>query len=115
MNTGSNTEQGTMRRDLNAFVRRVLAFTGLLVLLLALNMRLGARLVKNDYMAAMIDKSERLAHLASPRIVVIGGSNSAFGLDGEELEKAFHRPVVNMSMHGGLGFEFMVNSSIDLL
>ena len=95
------------------FTIRVLAFLTVVLLLLFLNVVFGPPLIAGGFMEAMADKHRLLNTVPSPRVVVIGGSNAAFGLDSDELERAFHRPVVNMAIHGGLGFEFMVNESID--
>lgn len=59
-----------------------------------------------NYNAALLDKMERLKTLESPKIVLIGNSNVAFGIRSEMLEDAFHMPVVNMGLHGGLGNVF---------
>lgn len=56
-----------------------------------------------EYLAAMEDKLERLESIHEPKIVLIGDSNVAFGFDSAMLEEAFHMPVVNMGLHGGLG------------
>lgn len=69
----------------------------------------GRHVARIDYHAATGAKQERLVSLPSPKVVVIGGSNMTFGIDSELLERALCRPVVNMSIHAGLGVEFMVN------
>ncbi len=58
------------------------------------------------YDASLIDKMERLKSITGPKIVLIGNSNLSFGVDSEELEQAFHLPVVNMGLHGALGNAF---------
>lgn len=60
---------------------------------------------------ANIDKHHRLDSLSSPKIVFIGGSNLAFGLDSKLIEDSLHIPVVNMGLHAGLGLRFMLNES----
>lgn len=62
----------------------------------------------NDYASASAKKHERLASLQAPKIVVIGGSNLAFGLDSEMIEQATGRKVVNMGMDAFLGLDFMM-------
>ena len=58
------------------------------------------------YTAAMIDKTARLSSIDGPRIVLVGNSNLAFGIDSSLIEEAFGIPVVNMGMHGGFGNAF---------
>lgn len=57
----------------------------------------------NSYNASLLDKMERLESIDGPKIVLIGNSNVAFSMKSELLEEAFHMPVVNMGLHGGLG------------
>ena len=56
--------------------------------------------------ASLIDKVKRLEAIDGPKIVLIGNSNLAFGMDSQKLELAFGMPVVNMGLHGGLGNAF---------
>lgn len=66
----------------------------------------------NNYQAALIDKNERLCSLEGPKIVLVGNSNLAFGIDSKALEEAFGMPVVNMGMHGGLGNVFNEQAAV---
>ncbi|MBN2405878.1 MAG: hypothetical protein JXE06_09885 [Coriobacteriia bacterium] len=63
------------------------------------------------YLAASVDKSRRLDEAPSPRVVFVGGSSLAFGLNSgvvaEELDGAYH--PVNMGLHAGMGLEFELN------
>lgn len=59
-----------------------------------------------NYNAALQDKINRLSSVESPKIVLIGNSNLAFGINSAMLEDAFGMPVVNMGLHGGLGNAF---------
>jgi hypothetical protein len=63
---------------------------------------------EHDYSATIIDKQTRLKSLKSPKIVLIAGSNYAYGINSELIEKAFNRPVVNMAIHYSLGSAFML-------
>lgn len=56
-----------------------------------------------NYFQASLLKSDLLKNTPSPRLIVIGGSNVAFGVDSEALEVAFDMPVINIGLHGGLG------------
>jgi hypothetical protein len=64
---------------------------------------------KNDYLAAMIDKHARLKSLAPPRIILVGGSSLAFGINSEEIESQTGLPVINMGLHAGLGLQNILN------
>jgi len=62
-----------------------------------------------SYYVAMEEKIKRLEQLPSPKIILVGGSNVTFGVDSKRIESEFDLPVVNMSLHAGLGLEFMLN------
>jgi hypothetical protein len=62
----------------------------------------------NDWMAAYADKIRMLEQTPSPRIIFIGGSGTAFGLNSGEVSRAFHLPVINTGLHAGLGLRFML-------
>jgi hypothetical protein len=64
---------------------------------------------RQDYLSASIDKQNLLEREASPRIVFVGGSNLAFGLDSAEIQRRLGYHPVNMGLHGGLGLDFMLN------
>ena len=64
---------------------------------------------KDYYYGASIDKHRLLEITSSPRIIFIGGSNLAFGLDSKLIEQEFSVPVINMSLHAGLGLNYMLN------
>lgn len=61
---------------------------------------------EESYTSALLDKYDRLKSIEGPRVVLIGNSNLAFGIDSELLEKEIGMPVVNMGLHAGLGNEF---------
>jgi len=64
----------------------------------------------NDgYLAVSIDKQRALQAARSPKIIFIGGSNLAFGLDSARVEQVLQMPVVNMGLHGGLGLRYMLD------
>jgi hypothetical protein len=50
---------------------------------------------ENAYNLAIIDKHRILAHTKSPKIVLAGGSNLAFGIDSATIQNSFNVPVVN--------------------
>lgn len=59
-----------------------------------------------SFQGALIDKVERLENIESPKIILVGNSNLAFGMDSKLLEEKMGMPVVNLGLHGGLGNDF---------
>jgi len=66
------------------------------------------RFGENSGYAALIDKHARLAKITSPKIVLVGGSNVALGIDSAVIEKVMSRPVVNMGFGCILGLRYML-------
>jgi hypothetical protein len=65
----------------------------------------------NNYLAATIEKHHRLQTTPSPRLILIGGSNLAFGINSDSLEQELGLPVVNMGLTANLGVRFMLNEA----
>ncbi|MDO5773940.1 MAG: hypothetical protein Q4P16_06500 [Spirochaetales bacterium] len=61
---------------------------------------------KYSYNASLIDKIDFLEKSASPKIILCGNSNLAFGINSKLIENEFCMPVVNLGLHGGLGNAF---------
>ncbi|MBV6479711.1 MAG: hypothetical protein HGGPFJEG_02503 [Ignavibacteria bacterium] len=64
----------------------------------------------DNYLASIIDKNNLLKNTVSPRIIFVGASNLAFGIDSERMEKEFGMPVINMGIHGNLGLALLLNN-----
>lgn len=62
---------------------------------------------QTNYMGAIIDKHKTAINIKPPKIVFLGGSNVAFGIDTETLESKLKMPTVNLGLHAGLGYSFM--------
>lgn len=96
--------------------RFCLKLAGFLLLQLAVFSLLASRSTRtpdDNYLAATIDKHARLQQAKAPRVILVGGSNLAFGVDSLRLEEQLNRPVVNMGLVAGLGLEFMLNEVAD--
>jgi len=65
--------------------------------------------INGNSLYANIDKHTRLDSLPSPKIIFVGGSNLAYGLDSKRIQDSLGIPVVNMGLHAGFGLRFMVN------
>lgn len=62
----------------------------------------------NDYALATLLKHDRLAAGGTGKIVFVGGSNLAYGLDSAMVERTTGRHVTNMGMNGYFGVRFML-------
>jgi hypothetical protein len=63
----------------------------------------------NDYAKASVLKHTALDRDVPRQIVLVGGSNLAFGVDSTVIRKATGCPVVNMGMNGYFGPKFMLS------
>ena len=66
----------------------------------------------NAYLAAYNDKVARLDTLSQPRIILLGGSNVAFGLDSRMLADSLGCNVVNMALHAGIGMRWVMHDAL---
>lgn len=61
---------------------------------------------ETSYQSAIQDKFRILKETDEPKIIIIGGSNAAFGIDQQMLEEATGYRVVNMGLHAGFNHVF---------
>ncbi|HLO16911.1 MAG TPA: hypothetical protein VK206_18900 [Anaerolineales bacterium] len=86
-----------------------------LILLCAIELGIGAIICysipadREGYIAAVQDKKSLLSNSRSPRIIFVGGSNLAFGLDSELVQNELHLPVINLGLHASLGLKTSLN------
>jgi hypothetical protein len=64
---------------------------------------------KKNYLASNLDKHSLLDSARGPRIILVGGSNLAFGVNSGAVSRALGRPVINMGVSAGLGLKYMLN------
>ncbi|SES37948.1 hypothetical protein SAMN04487884_13526 [Butyrivibrio fibrisolvens] len=57
----------------------------------------------SSYPSLIVDKYRTLIETNEPKIIVVSGSSSAFGLDQNMLEQSSNYKVVNMGLHAGFG------------
>lgn len=82
----------------------------LLVGVIAVSIVGGEPTYDDTYQSVIQRKYEKLCNTEGQKIIVIGGSNVAFGLDAELMEEKTGRPVINMGLLAGFGNLF--NSEI---
>ena len=63
----------------------------------------------NVFHTALIDKKAYLSSIQEPKVVLVGGSNLAFGVDSRLLSQKLGKPVVNMGLQAELGLPFQWN------
>ncbi len=64
---------------------------------------------KDKYLMTLLDKHRLLAATPQPRIILVGDSSLAFGMDSAMVQKATGYNVINMGLHGGLGLLYIMD------
>ena len=70
---------------------------------------------RNQYLNAFNRKLQLLIDTPSPRIIFMGGSNTAFGIDSRMVEDSLGLPVVNYGLHAGIGLRFPMTVALPYL
>lgn len=55
---------------------------------------------------------EKATRGQSPRVLMIGSSELAFGIDSKQMEDSLKMPVVNIGLHGGLGQDLVMRDAL---
>ena len=66
----------------------------------------------DSFVGILDEKYDRLNSIEGEKIVVVGGSSVAFGLDSERLESYTGMPVVNFGLYAALGTKLMLDLSL---
>ena len=92
------------------FITNLSLYLGLVFVLLflytALLFNLCAPQFSGSYQASFIDKMDTLMSMEGPKIILVGNSNLAFGMDSALLSEKMGMNVVNLGLHGDLGNVF---------
>lgn len=89
-------------------VLKLLALTGAIVASGLLISQYNPDAGKDNYLAAVLEKDRLIRGTASPKIILVGGSNLAFGIDSRQIEDSLGLRVVNMGLYAKLGLRYML-------
>lgn len=67
------------------------------------------------YMSEYQNKIQRLDTLPSPRVIILGGSNAAFGFDSGRIADSLQCNVQNMGLHASIGLRYMLSQTANHL
>lgn len=69
--------------------------------------------IRRGFLAAAIDKRALAQQTTGHgRILIVGGSSAAFGVDSKLIEHSVGRPVVNLGLHGAAGAHYILNVAL---
>lgn len=95
------------------FLKKLLAFSGGLVVLCAIGVALPATpRTSTSMIFAKIDKDALLAEPRTPRLILVGGSNLSFGINGALIRDSLGLWPVNTGVHAALGLVYMMDNVV---
>ena len=97
------------------YLARRIGLLSLMVLATFVIIMVGTPKDRTGYYASFGEKFERLHIVKPPRLIMVGGSNVAMGIESEILEKRLRITPVNMGINGGVGLRFMLDNIKPLL
>ncbi len=103
-----------MKQSWMRFLALILLLALPIVLLGAVGFGLPAQFEKT-FLGEFDDKVERLYATEGEKIVIIGGSSVAFGVDAALMEELLGRPVINFGLYATLGTKTMLDFSRDAI
>lgn len=94
----------------------IICILAILVLLLPLGVLTTAALTSpcqydDTFLGELTYKHQRLKSIEEEKIVLIGGSSLAFGLDSKKLEEYLGKPVINYGLYATIGTKAMLDMS----
>jgi hypothetical protein len=86
----------------------LLALTALVEIIIFLS-PVSREALNYTYFSEWRVKHDSLIAPGRDRVILVGGSSTAFGVDSSTLEASIHRPTINMGLNAGLGLQLMLN------
>ncbi|WP_299284893.1 hypothetical protein [uncultured Mucilaginibacter sp.] len=62
-----------------------------------------------------IDKNKLLKNTLKPRLIFVGGSNLAYGLDSKKIKDSLNINPINTGVHVNLGLKFMLSNTLQYI
>ena len=96
--------------------KSLVIIAAILVIVLPVGILLGMLFMlppqySNTFVGELDEKYNRLMEIDEPKIIVLGGSSVAFGLESEIIEEYTGMPVVNFGLYAALGTKVMLDLS----
>jgi hypothetical protein len=89
---------------------------GLLIFMSAVRFQLGVPTTSSAWIKEIIDRKEKAAcEINHPKLVLLGGSSTLFGIKASVLELELGVPVINGGLHAGLGMACILREGKKML
>lgn len=89
---------------------------GLLIFMSAVRIQLGVPTASSAWVHEIIERKQRAAQsITAPKLVLLGGSSTLFGIKASVLESELGVPVINGGLHAGLGMACILREGKKML
>lgn len=96
------------------FVFKIAGISGIIVIAFFL-MLICLPMDKDDYMREYNKKIELIRNAPSPRLILIGASTLAFGIDSKQISDSLGINVINMGLHAGIGARYYLDDYLQYI
>ena len=103
-----NTENYAQRQGVKRLLIRLCVLAVAVVLTGVALGQYDARAQDDNYLAAVLEKDRLIRNAPSPKVILVGGSNLAFGIDSRMMQDSLGMTVVNMGLYAKLGLKYML-------
>lgn len=94
--------------SMRKFILKIVAISGIVVLIFLL-MLICLPMDKDCYLREYNKKIELIKSTPSPRIILVGASTLAFGVDSKQISDSLGINVINMGLHAGIGARYYLD------
>ncbi len=91
------------------FLKRIGVFSAIQLLIGIALFSNAAKQPRYGFVAAFEDKAKLLREHREPHLILVGGSNVAFGFDSATLKNELNIPVINVGLHASTGLQFYLD------
>jgi hypothetical protein len=111
--SGSHLQERLPNINLGARIPKSVVASALFVVFLLMSFIVPPHCTQTGYFTANRQKHSLLENTPSPKVVFVGGSNLAFGLDSAALEQNLRLPVINMGLCDMFGIRYVLGEVVD--
>lgn len=96
------------------FILKIVAISGIVVLIFLL-MLICLPMDNDCYLREYNKKIELIESTPSPRLILIGASTLAFGVDSKQISDSLGINVINMGLHAGIGARYYIDDYLQYI
>lgn len=96
------------------FIIKIVAIPGLVIVVFFL-LLICLPMDKDDYMREYNKKIELIKNTPSPRVILMGASTLAFGIDSKQISDSLGINVINMGLHAGIGARYYLEDYLQYI